>query len=496
MSKNPMTNVIRMNHNFTRRLCIGLVLLLAGGLIAKLPFTDDVVTAAAAFLSSVAHDASLTGEGTATSPLRIAINGVGTSQLSDGAVTAPKIVAGQIVTGLNGLKDNVILGAGSNVSIDQSGNTLTISSLLGLTSVAHDSSLNGDGLSSSPLSIAASSITAEHLAPNTAVRSVNNLQDSVTLIAGSNISITASGNSLTIASNPPAQPYINPLRVATLQWYEANQSGVSFSLPQSSARHIAFDGTHMWVTNGTINVYKIRVSDGAVFGPFVAGGNGGGIAFDGANMWVVQSDDAVAIKLRGSDGAFLGEFSALPYTQEIVFDGTHMWTASIVSNSLTKFRASDGATLGTVNFGSSVAPRHMAFDGTYLWVTLTNGTVAKVHPSNGEIVGTFNTGTDPRGIAFDGVNMWVTNYGGNTVTKLRVSDGVNIGTFNVGINPWNIAFDGANMWVTHSGSNSVTKLRGYDGAVLGTFSVGTLPFGIAFDGANMWVAHLSGVTKL
>ena len=59
-----------------------------------------------AALKSVTHDATLKGDGTTTAPLGIAHGGVGTGQIANGAVTAPKLSAaapseGQVL-GFNG----------------------------------------------------------------------------------------------------------------------------------------------------------------------------------------------------------------------------------------------------------------------------------------------------------------------------------------------------------------------------------------------------------
>jgi hypothetical protein len=66
--------------------------------IARYLFTDTaIVRAAANFLQAVTHDTTLIGSGTSSSPLGVAANGIETNQLSDGAVTAPKIASGQVV---------------------------------------------------------------------------------------------------------------------------------------------------------------------------------------------------------------------------------------------------------------------------------------------------------------------------------------------------------------------------------------------------------------
>src|SRR6185369_8016420 len=121
------------------RITMFVVLVLAVGMgVANLPFAGTTVAIAAAnFLSTVAHNSSLTGDGTTALPLGIANNGVGTNhladnsvtsskiasgqvgtnQLADNSVTSSKIASGQAVKSFNGLFDNVSLGAGSNVTI-------------------------------------------------------------------------------------------------------------------------------------------------------------------------------------------------------------------------------------------------------------------------------------------------------------------------------------------------------------------------------------------
>jgi hypothetical protein len=177
-----------------------------------------------------------------------------------------------------------------------------------------------------------------------------------------------------------------------------------------------------------------------------------------------------------------------------------------------------------------------AFDGENLWVTnLSGGTVTKLRPSDGTILGTFNAGTAPIDVAWDGANIWIANASGNCVTKLRGSDGVVLGTYVVFDSVNRIAFDGTFIWVTCSGkitvlrtdgtlraniptnspnggiafdgtniwfvnyyNNTVTKRRASTQVLLGTFSVGSTPQDVAFDGKNIWVTNWDSdnVTKI
>ena len=69
----------------------------------------------------------------------------------DGSITASKIADGQVVKGLNGLKDNVNLVAGSNVTITPTGNDLTISAAGGGGGGTVTQVNTGSGLTGGPI---------------------------------------------------------------------------------------------------------------------------------------------------------------------------------------------------------------------------------------------------------------------------------------------------------------------------------------------------------
>jgi len=98
------------------------------------------------------------------------------------------------VTSLDGLTGTLTLTPGSGISITPSGSSISIAYTggggSGITAVTHDPSLTGSGTGSSPLGIANGQV----------VRSVNGVHDDLTLAAGSNVSITPNGSTLTIAS--------------------------------------------------------------------------------------------------------------------------------------------------------------------------------------------------------------------------------------------------------------------------------------------------------
>jgi hypothetical protein len=117
--------------------------------------TVQFTAAVGAGPTQVSHDATLVGLGTVSSPLSVAAGGIGGTQLANGAVTAPKIAAGQVVKSLNGLRDDVTLVGGGGITVTPSGATLTVTGggAGGLSAVSRDSTLTGDGTAGSPLAV-------------------------------------------------------------------------------------------------------------------------------------------------------------------------------------------------------------------------------------------------------------------------------------------------------------------------------------------------------
>lgn len=151
---------------------------------------------------------------------------VTTEKIQNGAVTDAKIGTNQVVKSLNGIKDDVTLVAGTNITLTPSGNNLTINAAGGggggtVTQVNTGTGLTGgpitttgtisvsnDGITNVMLQnnsvtsakITDGTITAADISGTQIVKSINTLKDDVTLVAGSNISITPSGQNLTIAA--------------------------------------------------------------------------------------------------------------------------------------------------------------------------------------------------------------------------------------------------------------------------------------------------------
>jgi YVTN family beta-propeller protein len=159
------------------------------------------------------------------------------------------------------------------------------------------------------------------------------------------------------------------IRAALLQWYSA-------TYPVSGSNGVAFDGTNIWVANGSGSVTKLLASTGAVVGTYTVGTGPNGVAFDGTNIWVTNQGSSNVTKLLASTGAVVGTYTVGSSPEGVAFDGTNIWVANVGGNTVTKLLASTGAVVGTYTVGSE--PAGVAFDGTNIWVATDSGSVTKI----------------------------------------------------------------------------------------------------------------------
>ncbi len=186
--------------------------------------TQTVTTSNGVFSAALGSVSSLTGV-SFSQELWLGISVGGGAELSPRieltgtpySLIAKAVDAGAAVKSLNTLKDDVTLAAGTNITITPSGNTLTIDATSGAptddsvtTIKIQDSAVTSVKIADGTIAaadiadgtigtadIADGTIAAADLAGGAAVKSVNTLTDAVTLAAGSNMTITPSGNTLT-----------------------------------------------------------------------------------------------------------------------------------------------------------------------------------------------------------------------------------------------------------------------------------------------------------
>ena len=287
-------------------------------------------------------------------------------------------------------------------------------------------------------------------------------------------------------AGPVANGGLDPTLVAMGRWDLLPRSRVDVPLV-SSPNVMVFDGQRIWITHPGNLLTRVRVSDGAVLTVGAVPAGPAGLAFDGTYMWIADGSTRQFEKRRvdGVPEAVFPVPTADP--GPMIFDGANLWSIGMNLNNVLKFRVSDGVEVGRYPVGTT--PRALLFDGENIWVVNSmSNNVTKLRASDGTVLGTYNVGSWPNGIAFDGENIWVANSVSDNVMKLRKSDGTILATYPVSSGPWGMAYDGNNMLITTRGGH-VVKLRAFDGANLGTIDVGsTSSFNpILFDGNSFWL---------
>jgi hypothetical protein len=178
-------------------------------------------------------------------------------------------------------------------------------------------------------------------------------------------------------------------------------------------------------------------------------------------------------------------------------DGEDIWVAGGTTNggTVARVHASDGRLLGTWT-GAVGASGVLVARGRIYVDNATDGILYSIDPKKppGPVTTETNLlGTDGSEMAFDGARIWVANT--NLGNSLSI---VSFGIFGAVVTqvaapvfqPANILFDGSDMWVTGASDPSNTLARlDLTGAVIQTFQLsGTGAAGV-FDGTNLWVPN-------
>jgi hypothetical protein len=270
------------------------------------PATDNAGTGGGGgTITGVTPGTGLTGGGTTGNvTLGIGPGGVGTGQLAEGSVVDSKIVtvSGGKVIGTVANATNAInaSNAATAATATDATNAANASNLGGVPASQYlQANGNGSGLTNlnassittgtlsnarlgqiSTANIADSAVTSAKIASGQVVKNLNGLTDNISLAAGANITITPSGNTLTIASTGGAGGVGGGGTAGQVAlWTGASTLGVA-QISQSGGNigvgTIGAPTDRLTVQTATDNYGVVHTNGAIAVGSFVGGSTGGG----------------------------------------------------------------------------------------------------------------------------------------------------------------------------------------------------------------------------
>ncbi|HKB71189.1 MAG TPA: hypothetical protein VKH46_10135 [Thermoanaerobaculia bacterium] len=363
------------------------------------------------------------------------------------------------VTSLNGSTGALTIAHGANTTVNVNGSTITIDAVsgsgTGLTAVAHDNSLLGSGTVSLPLGIANGQV----------VRSLNGLHDAVALAAGTNVTITPSGNTLTIAASGGGSsgftlPYSATVTTSNPAFkIENDGSGAAFAaVTQGTAISAVGGGGHLAIPSRA-TVEAAAMDNSAFFGTSDSGAaffgsSGSGTAIDG------RSGSGTGVHGSGVVGV-LGE--GTPGVQ-----GNGGSTGDGVDGFASNAGRS-GVYGSNAGSGAGVFGRGAAGDGVHGETTGANPAAGVKGKTNNTGYGVYGTATGTGGAAIGGDapngGKAAHFYGGDVYidNNLHVTKAITAGTKDFKIDH---PLDPANEYLVHASIESSEMVNIYSGNVV------------------------------
>lgn len=224
-------------------------------------------------------------------------------------------------------------------------------------------------LTPSPYAIHAG--TAANVVSGSVVKRLNNLKDNVTLAAGDNVTITPSGNTITVAATGAGGSGIWSVN-GTNAFYNAGSVGIGTNAPAAGIRLEVLGATHLKPGNGAIQFGSPSGELGMSLIP--TAGNRADLRFDGSTLKLVATSgvgpplpvNGLAITTEGNVGIGTGSPVA---GYRLAVDGA---TLLRPGNGMVQF-GSPGGELGMSLIPNAGNRADLRFDGSVLKLAATVG---------------------------------------------------------------------------------------------------------------------------
>jgi len=194
----------------------------------------------------------------------------------------------------------------------------------------------------------------------------------------------------------------------------------TFETPGNMPIGLAFDGTHLWSADASLNKIHQLDKDGNEIASFDSPGIlPFGITFDQGYLWVSVFETEKVYKLDTS-GNVIESFASPPgmLLMGLAFDGTHLWASESGNRKIYKLDTAGNIISSFDSPGPD--PTCLAFDGTHIWNTDSKTRRIYKLDTGGNIIASFDAPVyKPYGLVFDGDDMWLSDDTENKILQLN-----------------------------------------------------------------------------
>lgn len=267
----------------------------------------------------------------------------------------------------------------------------------------------------------------------------------------------------------------------------------SVTTPGSYPSGIAYDGIHLFVSDGPWGTSKMYLVDPVVPSILMSPGDGSidGLASDGSHIWCLDDDpfDPCIYQLNASGGT-IGSFSCLGSSVKgLTYDGTDLWYGSFESGETSIYRVDTNGTLLSSFGAPSFMPGGLTFDGESLW--LSSGWDDPIYQlsTDGTVLSSFSPPDDQgQDLAWDGTHLWFAcgdiSPGQNLIYCMDRSGSVVSSIECPGNSPGGLTYDGSHLW---SADNQTKRIYRLDTDGGNFFPLPPFEFQyLTYDGTQFW----------